>query len=180
MAKNFSVFYGAWSFVTMFTKDCHCTVSSASLLRPTSSMLCIFSIHLVLQSSNFESLFILQDSPARMIGLLQIFYMSRTKQRRKTHTPFPERNSDPHRLFELFKTVLVCVFKSLKARPHYSCYSLYTLRVNIRNLTRRSLASTSTSTSNVDAPLGTYEYDFGILRNLPWPHGNYDHFKNTF
>jgi hypothetical protein len=35
------------------------------------------------------------------------------------------------------------VVLSLKARPHYSCscYSLYTLRVNIRILTRRNLAS---------------------------------------
>jgi hypothetical protein len=35
------------------------------------------------------------------------------------------------------------VHKIIKARPHYSCscYSLYTLRVNIRIITRRSLAS---------------------------------------
>jgi hypothetical protein len=34
-------------------------------------------------------------------------------------------------------------FLNLKARPHYSCScdSLYTLRVNIRILTRQSLAS---------------------------------------
>jgi hypothetical protein len=41
---------------------------------------------------------------------------------------------------------------NLKARPHYSCscYSLYTLRVNIRILTRRSLAS---NWSSVDEDL---------------------------
>jgi hypothetical protein len=41
---------------------------------------------------------------------------------------------------------------SLKARPHYSCscYILYTLRVNIRILTRRSLAS---NWSSVDEDL---------------------------
>jgi hypothetical protein len=42
--------------------------------------------------------------------------------------------------------------RTLKARPHYSCssYILYTLRVNIRNLTRRNLAS---NWSSVDEDL---------------------------
>jgi hypothetical protein len=76
-------------------------------------MLCFFSIYLVLKSSNFESLFILQDYSLRVIALLRIFYMSGTKQGRETRTPFPERNSDPHQLFERFKTVLVCVLHSI-------------------------------------------------------------------
>jgi hypothetical protein len=107
MAKNFSVFYGGWSFVTMFVKDCHYTISSASFIRSRTSMLCSFSIRIVLTSSNFESLFILQDSPARVIGLSQIIYLSRTKQPRKTRVPLLERNSDPHRRFERLKTVLI-------------------------------------------------------------------------
>jgi hypothetical protein len=44
------------------------------------------------------------------------------------------------------------ISRNLKARPHYSCsyYSLYTLRGNIRILTRRSLAS---NWSSVDEDL---------------------------
>jgi hypothetical protein len=58
------------------------------------------------------------------------------------------------RILSITEPLLLCSLSpsELKARPHYSCscYSLYTVRVNIRILTRRNLAS---NWSSVDEDL---------------------------
>jgi hypothetical protein len=75
-----------------------------------------------------------------------------------------ESSSQP--LLSGLKYSICCGIQSvilLKARPHYSCscYSLYTLRVNIRILTRRSLASNS---SSVDEDLRAQVKARGVSR----------------
>jgi hypothetical protein len=73
---------------------------------------------------------------------------------------------------------------SLKARPHYSClcYSLYALRVNIRILTRRNLAS---NWSSVDENLRTQVKARRVSRRAPararvmWSHLNESRTRET-
>jgi hypothetical protein len=64
-------------------------------------------------------------------------------------------------VFDRAKTV-----HALKARPHYSCswYSLYTLRVNIRILTRRNLAR---NWSSVDEDLRAQIKARRVFRRAP-------------